>query len=786
MTAAAVGVGPDDPRLLPRLDAAAIERVQRNAPAELLAAPVWVCGDRAPRELADGSVRSSKVPLSPVRRGNAKSNDPRTWGTFEQARERALFPGQNYGCCALGVNLHGGPWVGLDLDHVLVDGELVPEARALLDALPATYTEVSPSGDGLRLFYRGELPAAFRGSEVADAFGDSTQIEAYDGTRGGRYLTVTGRVFEDRSTMVDAANDELQPLVELQQSKSKVATVLRKLGGTVVSTTPTAPADESDEPEPAATQPTGTSFVFAASEHIGAAARDDHAIDLDRARWGLLDAQLLDPSARYPEWLRVLAACKALDARELAVEWSRRSGKFVDGEVDAKWEGLTGSSDGALFGMFDDASPTWRDDYEAARGRRTTTSASATAGVAADDTSAHDGAWPTLNLDELVKQPPVKWLVDGMLPLASVTILGGSPAVGKSYLALDLAMRLAHGCDEWMGAELLGHGPVVYLALEGTAGLAGRARAWRKHHEGEKPQHELLVVNPLGASADGAPPLTEKQRKRTLQQLRKLHEQLNGKLALVIIDTLTLSIEGDENSSEAMRPALRLASQVAAEFGCAVLLIHHIRKEQAKKERESKAPPALGDLRGSGALGGNVDQVLLAWRKQTDGEDGERFLRVAKAKDGDEGAPIRFELDAVQTGEQRNDGSDKAEVACVVRHVGRVNRRDEAAKVKAAKERDEHDRKQALVDAAGKLTESVGADELCSRAGLSPGKNGNRYLPGVLADEGRLARRGAGSGHRYGTASLIEHEVAEAEALKAARAAERAACRAAKAQGDRP
>ena len=48
-------------------------------------------------------------------------------------------------------------FTGLDLDHVLTDGALDPEYRWVVDEA-GTYTEVSPSGDGLHLIFRGPKP----------------------------------------------------------------------------------------------------------------------------------------------------------------------------------------------------------------------------------------------------------------------------------------------------------------------------------------------------------------------------------------------------------------------------------------------------------------------------------------------------------------------------------------------------------------------------------------------------------------------------------------------------
>ena len=122
---------------------------------------------------------AKKVPLSAW--GTvAKSNDPETWTTFADAEASEVGSG-------LGFVLNGDGIVCLDIDHCLEDGEVAPWARALVESLPATWIEVSPSGDGLHVWGTGAIR-----SRVAKVQGG--RVEIYG---SGRYLTVTGRRFRD-------------------------------------------------------------------------------------------------------------------------------------------------------------------------------------------------------------------------------------------------------------------------------------------------------------------------------------------------------------------------------------------------------------------------------------------------------------------------------------------------------------------------------------------------------------------------------------------------------------
>ncbi|MDN0055551.1 phage NrS-1 polymerase family protein [Collinsella ihumii] len=154
-------------------------------PAELRAERRWVCWRRVER---DGRV--TKMPVDAKTGRMAKSTDPTTWASFDEAvaavsRWRAD-----------GVGFIFGPdraYTGLDLDHVLADGVLDPEYRWVVEDA-GTYTEVSPSGDGLHLIFRGAKPDWAQRSRKGQPGGRVVEMYDHD-----RYFTVTGDVFEGRS-----------------------------------------------------------------------------------------------------------------------------------------------------------------------------------------------------------------------------------------------------------------------------------------------------------------------------------------------------------------------------------------------------------------------------------------------------------------------------------------------------------------------------------------------------------------------------------------------------------
>lgn len=150
-----------------------------NIPITLTAQPNWVLWCYM---LKDG--KYTKVPKQPDG-GNASSTNPATWHTFEQVRttyQRGGFDG--VGIVLAGKPLANGLYlVGLDFDHCLSEGVIDDDPSKAIMLLD-TYSEISPSGEGIRLFILHDKLIQARKNNV-----DGKSREIYS---NGRYLTVTG------------------------------------------------------------------------------------------------------------------------------------------------------------------------------------------------------------------------------------------------------------------------------------------------------------------------------------------------------------------------------------------------------------------------------------------------------------------------------------------------------------------------------------------------------------------------------------------------------------------
>src|SRR5205814_784701 len=120
--------------------------VALNIPTELRNLHQWVCW----RYIKRGGDKPTKVPFQ-VSGSKAKSTDPATWVSFGEVLEVGGFDGIGF------VFSPDDPYVGIDLDNSIADGVLKPWAAALVERF-ATYTEISPSGSGVKMWCRGNYP----------------------------------------------------------------------------------------------------------------------------------------------------------------------------------------------------------------------------------------------------------------------------------------------------------------------------------------------------------------------------------------------------------------------------------------------------------------------------------------------------------------------------------------------------------------------------------------------------------------------------------------------------
>lgn len=161
-----------------------------NIPIELRDFRQWVLWRYETR-----NDKPTKVPYA-INGKPASTVDAMTWVTMAEALAATYENPKSWS----GIGFVFSPeddLIGIDLDDCLDDqGNLLPWAKGIVEGF-ATYTELSPSGKGLKLFTRGEFPLD-RGRKVKLDGGGA--IEVYT---KGRYFTVTGHCLEGYTEVAD-------------------------------------------------------------------------------------------------------------------------------------------------------------------------------------------------------------------------------------------------------------------------------------------------------------------------------------------------------------------------------------------------------------------------------------------------------------------------------------------------------------------------------------------------------------------------------------------------------
>lgn len=223
--------------------------------------------------------------------------------------------------------------------------------------------------------------------------------------------------------------------------------------------------------------------------------------------------------------------------------------------------------------------------------------------------------------------PPQEWLVDRLIPMGCVTAGLAEGGTGKSFTMLQLAEATTHGSKKWWTTEEreLRRGGVVYVAAEDTLdvirrrlfairmrwisrmsktlkgkalndAIEARDTETRKHlHFAPIVGKDIHLIDTTTGEVRQGPGVD-----RLIENLRTVDD-----LVLMVLDPLSRLHGGDENSNSVSTALINAAERIAQEFGCAVIVLHHVSK-QAASDKNASAHAG----RGGSALGDGARSVL--------------------------------------------------------------------------------------------------------------------------------------------------------------------------------
>jgi RecA-family ATPase len=235
-----------------------------------------------------------------------------------------------------------------------------------------------------------------------------------------------------------------------------------------------------------------------------------------------------------------------------------------------------------------------------------------------------DSIFDLYDIAELENMPPPTWLIKNTLVDDGLTVLYGDPGSYKSFLALDMGLRLANGMD-WHGVPAAATG-VLYIAGEGKRGIGKRIKGWRKKHGLEGVEVPFVLLPTAVEITD------DQQRAKLCRTIEAAKVKAGFDIGLIVIDTVSRALSGgDENSAEAMGKFVAACDAIKAHAGGALLGVHHSGKD---KDR---------GMRGSTVLLGACDAVMKATKS-----DDQLTLKTEKQKDAEEAAPVKLVMETIK------------------------------------------------------------------------------------------------------------------------------------------
>lgn len=181
---------------------------------------------------------------------------------------------------------------------------------------------------------------------------------------------------------------------------------------------------------------------------------------------------------------------------------------------------------------------------------------------------------------------PVPFLIPGLVTRGGLIGIVAPSNGGKTSLVTAMIAAITMKGSKFMGRNTE-HGAVLWLVAEGRAAIGPRVHA---------------AYSELG---------TEKQKARGLARLMRVYDQVplhdqdamqsfiatvnrtGQKPLVVVLDTWAALMEGDENDNADTKAALAGCRMMQREWDCALVILHHLRKDGAVERGSSVWKAAL-------------------------------------------------------------------------------------------------------------------------------------------------------------------------------------------------
>ncbi|OIQ90428.1 hypothetical protein GALL_276620 [mine drainage metagenome] len=203
-----------------------------------------------------------------------------------------------------------------------------------------------------------------------------------------------------------------------------------------------------------------------------------------------------------------------------------------------------------------------------------------------------DAAKLPIKTASFITAEPTKWVYPNFLAEGELSILIGSPGVGKTTFTCYLAAGVTQGKDYYQPIKCLrptGSGHVIVI---------NREDSWSKTliHRFQVAGADINKVHFIDCSAGGEP--FSFANDRDINRLLGLAKKLKNNIGLIIIDPIYFAVDGDPNNNFKAREAYERLSKLAKLLSCAILGIGHAVKNTLGRDLLGRVagPPALREV----------------------------------------------------------------------------------------------------------------------------------------------------------------------------------------------
>ena len=549
-----------------------------NIPQELKAMRRWAVWKAIWNEARQ---KYDKVPYDQNHHG-LSTKKVENWVDYDSAAATLkLNPSRYHGLGLVMTDIEGV--VGIDLDNCREGTTIAPWAREIVEAM-GSYTEISPSGHGLRIISHGTTELDWNNHTVG--------IEVYSG-KGARFLTITGDTSRPRP-VTDAPPEVLDQLfTRYNTSRVARANVIPITMPALINELALPDVRDMDLPEA-----TRNLLLYGPDGDVTDRSGALHAAGVQLYSAGYDDATVLSILAASQPVMDIALSHRRQDEdRALAYLWVEHCQK-------AKPKATTRAD---VLADFEDLSS----DPVVAK--------------AVQAQLKKTERFQLETMEEFMVRSHATWMIKDVLPRANLGVFYGSSGSGKSFFVFEMIAAVARG-GMWRGHKVT-KGRVCWVAAEGQEDMRKRVHGYCLHHGIDPATVDMHFISVAPNFLDAA------DVKAVIQQIKK-----KGDFDVVIIDTLAQVMPGgNENSGEDMGKVLGHCKAITEHTGAMVGLVHHSGKDESRGARGWSGLRAACDFEFEIIRVGN-DRVATVTKMKGGADGGEfgfRLETIVVGKDDD-------------------------------------------------------------------------------------------------------------------------------------------------------